>query len=164
MSTFSDNLKLLRKKNKMTQQALAEAVHVSQNAIYNWENGKREPSLDMVIKLAHELDADIFDLIEVPFEPFTNSVDFKPHPDKDNILNDVYTADLLDAFNKLNDSGKQRAVSQVQLVASVPEFRKVIRKRDVNTTPTLNAAHERTDVEITDDMLEHDEKLMDEED
>ena len=63
MSTLSDNLKSLRKERKMTQQALAEAVNVSQNAIYNWENGKREPNIEMIRALAKALKADMDSLL-----------------------------------------------------------------------------------------------------
>ena len=52
MSKFSDRLKKLRKDHKLSQKQLAESLHVSQNAIFNWENAKREPSFEMAEKIA----------------------------------------------------------------------------------------------------------------
>ena len=34
----------------LTQTALARELQVTQNAIFNWENGKREPSMEMIRK------------------------------------------------------------------------------------------------------------------
>lgn len=52
MTEFSKNLKQLRTDKKITQMELADYLHVSQNAIFNWENGKREPSLEIIQKIA----------------------------------------------------------------------------------------------------------------
>ncbi|MFR1039694.1 MAG: helix-turn-helix domain-containing protein [Clostridium sp.] len=52
MTGLSDRIKHLRIESAMTQQELADAIGVSQNAIYNWENGKREPNLKTVEKIA----------------------------------------------------------------------------------------------------------------
>lgn len=52
MSFFTDNLKALRKQKKLTQKELAEQIGIKQNSYSDWENGKNEPSLDNIIKLA----------------------------------------------------------------------------------------------------------------
>lgn len=52
MPSFHERLKQLRTKNSITQKKLASTLNVSQNAIFNWENGKREPSMDMIQKIA----------------------------------------------------------------------------------------------------------------
>ena len=43
MSDFPNRLKKLRSDRKPTRQQLAEKLSVSQNAVYNLENGKQEP-------------------------------------------------------------------------------------------------------------------------
>lgn len=53
MPNFACRLKQLRTKNKITQKELAKFLNVSQNAIFNWENGKREPSIDTISKIAN---------------------------------------------------------------------------------------------------------------
>lgn len=52
MSTFSKTLKQLRTEALMTQKELAEELNVSQNAVFNWENEKREPNLEMIEKIS----------------------------------------------------------------------------------------------------------------
>ena len=53
MVHLSDMIKKLRIEAGMSQAALAKELGVSQSAIYYWENGKREPSLDMLEKIAN---------------------------------------------------------------------------------------------------------------
>ena len=45
-------LKTLRKKNRITQKELAEALHISQTSVSKYERGESEPDLEMVIKMA----------------------------------------------------------------------------------------------------------------
>lgn len=52
MSHFATGLKQLRLEHGLTQAALAKELSVTQNAIFNWENEKREPNLDMIRKIA----------------------------------------------------------------------------------------------------------------
>lgn len=52
MSKLPLRLKNLRINADMTQTELASLLGVSQNAIFNWENGKREPSQLNIEKLA----------------------------------------------------------------------------------------------------------------
>lgn len=52
MARFPQRLNQLRTTRKVTQKELADYLHVSQNAVFNWENGKREPSIDVIEKIA----------------------------------------------------------------------------------------------------------------
>mgnify|MGYP002508498385 CR=1 FL=1 len=45
-------LKILRKKNRITQRNLADALHISQTSVSKYERGESEPDLEMVIKMA----------------------------------------------------------------------------------------------------------------
>ncbi len=45
-------LKTLRKKNRLTQRAVAEALHISQTSVSKYERGESEPDLEMVIKMS----------------------------------------------------------------------------------------------------------------
>lgn len=47
-----ENIKELRKDKKMSQQALAEKIGVSQKAIDYWERGVNEPKATYIVKLA----------------------------------------------------------------------------------------------------------------
>ena len=45
-------LKTLRKKKRITQKDLANALHISQTSVSKYERGESEPDLEMVIKMA----------------------------------------------------------------------------------------------------------------
>lgn len=74
VTSFSDKLKALRKEKKLTQKKIAELIGISQGSYANWENGKREPSLENVVKLANILNISIdyllgrtsFDMMNIP--------------------------------------------------------------------------------------------------
>nr|DAP69005.1 MAG TPA: Repressor protein CI [Caudoviricetes sp.] len=117
-------IKEIRMQRGLTQKQLGERCGMYESQIRKYENGNANPKIETLQKIADVLGCATTDLMEIPFGPFTNSENYTPHPNANNILSDIYTADLLDAFNRLNLSGKERAVSQVQLVASVPEFQK----------------------------------------
>ena len=60
---FKDKLKTLRNGRKLSQQALADAIHISRSAIAKWENGLGLPSEDALESLIafFGVDADYFD-------------------------------------------------------------------------------------------------------
>lgn len=45
-------LKEIRKSKGITQQKLAKELYITQQALCNYEQGKREPNIQMLIKLA----------------------------------------------------------------------------------------------------------------
>ncbi len=59
MATFSERLKELRKRKKMTQQELAEVTSANQGTIARWEKGSLEPSIEQIILLSDTLDSSI---------------------------------------------------------------------------------------------------------
>lgn len=65
---FSSKIKKLRTAKGLTQKQIADYLNVSQNAIYNWENGKREPNMDMQKKIAKFFDFPLYLLLDDNFE------------------------------------------------------------------------------------------------
>lgn len=57
--TLGENLRRLRDKKQLQQKELAAAVGISPSALCNYENGDREPSLEVVGRLADALDVTI---------------------------------------------------------------------------------------------------------
>lgn len=60
---FANNLKLLRQEEKLNQKKLAELVGVSQQCVSEWENGKIEPTLTYLWKLADIFKISVDELI-----------------------------------------------------------------------------------------------------
>lgn len=52
---FSQNLKKKRQESGLKQQEIADMMQVNRVTYTNWENGKREPTLENVVKLAQIL-------------------------------------------------------------------------------------------------------------
>lgn len=59
MTSVSINIKCLRKLNKMTQDELAEKMHVTRQTISNWETGKNQPDIDTLDQLVVIFGTDI---------------------------------------------------------------------------------------------------------
>ena len=64
-----ENIATLRKKRKLTQEALGESVGVSRQTIAKWESGESTPDLDMAARLASVLDVTLDDLTNTPMLP-----------------------------------------------------------------------------------------------
>ena len=56
MSKFSERLKELRVDRKLTQKKLAYILQTNNSSICDWECGRAEPSIDMIIKLCTYLE------------------------------------------------------------------------------------------------------------
>ena len=68
---------------------------------------------------------------------------------------------LLNNYNLLNETGKEKAQDSVHDLTEIKRYRK---DNKVTSFPVLNAAHERTDIDVTDEMLQHDDDIMDNDD
>lgn len=49
---FAEHLKTLRKKDKMTQAQVAKEIQISQQGYASWEQGKKRPSHENLVKIA----------------------------------------------------------------------------------------------------------------
>lgn len=52
MKVFPQRLKEARQNKQLTQNSLSNMLNISQGAYANWENGKREPNFETLLKLA----------------------------------------------------------------------------------------------------------------
>ena len=68
MATLGNNLKSLRKLNKITQKEFAEKMQTTQQRVSEWECDKIEPSLYNVIK--------ILKVLSITFEEFIEGIEF----------------------------------------------------------------------------------------
>jgi len=67
---------------------------------------------------------------------------------------------LITSFRKLSEVGKEKVIDYANDLTENPKY------SIMESTPDhllLNAAHERTDIEITDEMRKHDDDIMDDE-
>ena len=169
--TIGEKIKIIRKKNRLTQKELGDKLGVSYQMIAQYENGKRNPKIETVQKIADALDMSIcytedgepcfidkiyegtgqkaFESISIREQEIYKKIAKMPEITPDTVI--------LDLYHQLNDAGQDMAVEQVELLTKIPEDRK---KSPQEHIPILKAAHERTDIKVTDEMRKHDCDIM----
>lgn len=63
MSKLASNLRYLRKKDKLSQGDLADEFNIARTTMGDYERGKTEPNLEMLIKISKKFDVKIHNLI-----------------------------------------------------------------------------------------------------
>lgn len=66
MRDIAKNIKRLRREKGLTQDELAEKLHVTRQAVSNWENDKNQPDLEVLKNLAEVLGVDIKEILYEP--------------------------------------------------------------------------------------------------
>ncbi len=66
MAEVGKNIKKCRKEKNLTQDELAERLFCTRQTISNYENGKSEPNIALLVELAKVLEVDVSDLIYGP--------------------------------------------------------------------------------------------------
>lgn len=61
--SFGENLKLIRKKNQLSQEGLAEMLEVSRQAVSKWELGEGYPEVDKLLLLSKKLNVSLDSLL-----------------------------------------------------------------------------------------------------
>lgn len=126
MHDFPNKLKELRIEHSLTQTALADKLNVTQNAIFNWENGKREPSLEMIMQIST-----LFNVSPSYLMGYSTKM-IKP---TNSLLGEVEKLTYIKTpnrkleqlaihFSQLNNTGQEKAVEQVEMLTKISEYRK----------------------------------------
>lgn len=142
---LGNRLKEYRKQKGYSQEKLAELVAISKMSIRRYETNERQPSLEILNKIATALDIDVWELYNdygIPVSPDNKNMEI-----------------MSDLMENLNTPGQDKAIEQVELLTKIPEYQ----KKDENTHILVNAAHARTDIEVTEEMKKHDDDIMNDE-
>lgn len=59
MRDIGKNIRSARTRKGMTQDALAEQLHVSRQTVSNYETGRSRPDIDMLLSIAEALETDV---------------------------------------------------------------------------------------------------------
>lgn len=147
-------LKQLRISSGKTQKEVAEILGRKQQIVGHWETGYSQPDANT-----------LFTLCDIYGTSVDNAFGFKKSSVSRNDLK------LLERYHNLDSSGQEHVntilswetdrIQQLQdtqreSLAAIVDFQKY----DSAKAPLLNAAHERTDIEITDEMRQHDDDIM----
>lgn len=66
MRDIGKNIRALRMRKKLSQDQLAQILHVTRQTISNYETGRSQPDLEMLTLLSQALDTDIKELLCAP--------------------------------------------------------------------------------------------------
>lgn len=94
------NLKDLRKQNNLSQQKLADILHVSQQSVYKYENNITSPDIETLIRMADYFNTSVDYLVE------HTDIPHKIEPVKETMLNEDETK-LIDNYRKMSSSQKK---------------------------------------------------------
>ncbi|MCI9531911.1 MAG: helix-turn-helix domain-containing protein [Lachnospiraceae bacterium] len=122
----------------MTQKELGEKLGgIPQQQIGRWENGKSNPKLNTLQKIAAALSVNVNDLLESPLDDSPLYKTFKnANPSDYPIGKDFINAqsakqvddwkqidiELVKTFKKLNETGKAVAIERVEELTEIPRY------------------------------------------
>jgi len=91
---LGEKIKFYRKKLNLSQEEFGIKCNLSRNAIYNYENNKRTPTIDILLKLAEVLDMSASELLDTSdsVNPYVNKLELLKAIDKD-IMNTIDVED-----------------------------------------------------------------------
>lgn len=94
-----ENLKKLRKQHKLSQQKLADILHISQQSVYKYENNITFPDIETLIRMADFFNTSIDYLVGY------TDIPHKIEPVSENMLNEK-EQHLLTRYRSLSENKK----------------------------------------------------------
>lgn len=144
-------IKQTREEKNMSLQDVAELTGVARSTVQRYEAGR-------------------IDKIKLPvIESIGRSLGVRPDwligKTNNKFPEAKKTPDIIIYYNNLNSNGKEIATEQVRLLTldkkyTQPDNIVPITESSVPDYLEINAAHERTDIEVTQEDIEHDDALM----
>lgn len=157
-----EKLKEGRKNKGLRQSDVTKLTGIKATTLSNYENGITEPDIDTFLMLCDLYSLDFADILA---EGYGYKV---PGADFDIRLSEI---DMIKEYRALDKHGQevvrlllQKEYERCSALQPRVDAAAVIDFLNDDTLPKLNAAHERTDIEVTDDMRRHDDDIMDDDD
>jgi len=108
---FGENLKIIRKSKKMSQEQLAEKVSVSRQSVSKWENGEAYPEMNNILELCKIFNCKINDLVHTDMSDISSL-------DEEIIMNVV----------KFNDSKQNQVKSLSNIISLIGKIGAIVLK------------------------------------
>lgn len=146
--TFGEKLKLARTEAGLKQAELAKQLNTTGNTISNWENNVSKPDLDTLSYICGILHVNA-------------SFFLQPALPEDEVS--ITELKIIKKYRSLDDHGKEMVNIVLEKeyersVALADQKADNIIKMDSHIQP--KAAHARTDIEVTEEMNQHDDDIM----
>lgn len=152
---IGERIKHIRKESGVTQKQLAEKLGMTQAAIVQFESEKSNPKIDTLKKIANALNVSVTDFL-----------------DDGESITEIGENGHIGKYENLYDSSLQQFVALAahfdgdkftdEELEEIKQFAEFVKSKRKDNTDHLqvNAAHERTDIEATNEMRQQDEELM----
>lgn len=149
--SFGERLAALRKSKGFTRESFAEYLGISKYTLRNYELSVNEPGSSFLKQIS-----EIFD---VSIDYLMGATDEKERILSYQLKSSEY--EHIEKYRDLDDHGKEMVDFTL-----TKEWERSVRFPNIVHMPYTNdvaAAHERTDIEATDEMKKHDDDIMDDE-
>lgn len=150
-------LKELREKANFTQKQAYEYIGVAQSTFSSWETGKAEPPTETLLKLCQLYKVD--DIL--------SAFGYDGYNEDGSLSLNMYEIDIIEKYRTLDTHGKEMVdftLDKEYERCAEPKAQRPDISKQRYTVPEINAAHERTDIKITDEMKQYDDDIMDDDD
>lgn len=150
---FYNRLKESRINAGLTQEQLADKLGIAKSTLSGYESGNREPTVATIAKVLEILNIDANYLYQDEAKMLTEmvvSLSDQEHLKKYHSL-DTHGKEMVD-FTLEKEYERSQALAKQHQSREIPSYLEPV------------AAHQRTDIEITEDMIKHDDDIMDSDD
>lgn len=155
-NNFHGNLKEARTTRKMTQKDVAEKIGVAKSTYSLYESGNREPGVAIIKKIARVLNVSADELLGTNEKEDLQTQSLITEPEQT----------LLDKYNFIDEKGRHTVNTVLEM-----EYNRCNSVNKTQNAKKINeekfflkpvAAHERTDIEVTEEMKKYDDAFFDE--
>lgn len=141
----------------ITPKELSDKTGIPKSSISQYMSGYAKPRQDRIFLISKALNIREEWLLgyDVEMERCENSIKHNDHESNyHRITSDSYEYSLLSEVSKLNQKGRRKLLDTAREMTCNPLY-------NPNYQIEVAAAHERTDIEVTEEMRQHDDALMD---
>lgn len=163
---FKDRLKEARLNNGLTQEQVAERIGVAKSTFTGYEKGNSEPNMYTISQIMNVLKVDANFL----WQDEMDALGGNPAQLKYNEMKHM------EKYRSLDDPGRSHVDTVLQWEAdrigqiadlksrsaSIKEYPSLVRDPDADYLKP-QAAHARTDIEVTEEMIQNDDDIMNDE-
>lgn len=156
--SIGNNIRKWRDYRGLRQSELANILGISDKTISSWETNRTEPKMGMVEKICIALDCRKTDIIGAELKS-------SEQPAAKNVFEcTVKEQRIIEKYRSIDNYGKDMVCTILN-----KEYERCTEHTSIASVGNRSylmpeAAHERTDIKVTEEMIKHDDDIMDDDD
>lgn len=176
MDEMRKRLRTAMDEENITAKELADKTGIPKSSISQYLSGYTKPKQDRIYLISRALNVSEAWLIgfDVPMrsndfrdaakprQSFPSVEKFKAAYDKSKYRSNRLMSSIIENAEKLNNDGKKSLLDYSGILLGNPKFveKESEKEKEVEKEEVLKAAHARTDIEVTEGMKDHDDRIM----